>query len=468
MNNGIPNLRDYQNKNIQEIRDEYRKHQSVIYTLPTGGGKTVVLAHIARMILAKGTKTLILAHRRELVHQISSALHVEHGLIYPGVKYEYGKHLIDVGMVQTVVRRMGIAWNYGFIIVDEAHHAIAGNSWGKIMGSFPNAKLLGVTATPCRLDGRPLGRKSGGYFDSIVIGPTTLDLINSKYLCPIFVYQPDDAPDLSSVPIDKKTKDFATTPLSEIMDNKKIRGCAIEHYRKYAHNKNAVAFCVNVAHAEKTAQDFKDAGYQAAVLTGKTPDAEREKLIKDLGSGNLHVLTSVNTISEGTDVPGIEVGIMLRPSASLAMVIQQIGRVMRIKNGKTHGIIFDHAGNTKRHDYLPADAIDWNLNGKPKKRRTASLKQCPECFAWLNGGAKVCECCGFEFGNIEEEKEEKNELEHTDEELKPIDAVAHARDKRKQVANARSLQDLLKIEKDRGYKRGWSEHIMRARNSYHR
>jgi superfamily II DNA or RNA helicase len=340
------------------------------------------------------------------------------------------------------------------VIIDEAHHATKDSTWGKILAHNASAKLLGVTATPCRLDGKGLGLASGGFFDDLVIGPSAADLVERGRLCAPVVYAPDKSLDLGSVK--KRGGDYIASQLAQVVDKKVITGNAVAHYQKYCGGAPAIAFTVSVVHAQHVVDDFKAAGFSAAVLTGSTPDKERAQMIRDLGNGKLNVLASCNVVSEGTDIPSVAAAILLRPTASYALAMQQIGRALRMMDGKEKAIILDHAGNTLRHG-LPTDEVEWSLAGVKRKKGGAVLvKHCYECAGLVSVMAKRCPGCGHVFAapDADEQAPTQGVLEREGDlvEMTPEKLRAFRRKRYSEERKAASVEQLAKIGRSRGYK----------------
>lgn len=433
-----------------------QRFPSALLEMPTGSGKTVVFTEIAQLAKAKGKKVLIIVHRRELVTQASNKLKkigVEHGTISAGSKPS--QHWVQVASVQTLVRRLNTYnWKPDLIIVDEAHHAVAG-SWERCLAHYKSAKVIGVTATPSRLDGRGLGN----HFSTLVQGPSVAQLIKSGYLSDYKVYAPPVLADISNV----KTRagDYAKDQLSQVMDRPTITGDSISHYRRLADGLPAIAFCCSIAHAKSVCQSFQSAGYRAKLVTGDMPVDERDDAISGLADGRTQVLCSVDVVSEGTDVPAVSCAILLRPTMSEALYLQQVGRILRPQPGKI-AIVLDHVGSTVRHGFID-DIRDWSLESKPKGKRNdepaPSVRQCPQCFAAFKP-QPVCPCCGHEFP-----VKPKRQLTQREGELKEMrrqDAIER-REKRKQIGRARTLPELLALAKQKGYKPGWAYKIFYGR-----
>ena len=311
-------LRWYQDQAVSDLRLAIRAVQSALLVMPTGAGKTVVFTEIAQLAKTNGKKVLILVHRRELVAQASAKLKkigVKHGTISAGSKPS--QHWVQVASVQTLVRRLNTYnWRPDLIIVDEAHHAVAG-SWERCLAHYKDAKVVGVTATPSRLDGRGLG----SHFSTLVQGPSVAKLVESGYLSQHKVYAPPVLADLGKV----KTRagDYANDQLSKAMDRPTITGDAVNTYRLRADGLPAIAFCCSIAHATSVCAQFNAAGYRARLVTGDMPTDERDDAISGLADGRTQILCSVDVVSEGTDVPAVACAILLRPTMSEALYLQQ-------------------------------------------------------------------------------------------------------------------------------------------------
>lgn len=450
------NLRPYQQTLVEELRSKYSAgFKAPLLVLPTGGGKTFIFSYIAKSAAAKGLKVFILVHRQELLNQTSrslDALEVRHGLIRPDYP-EASMLPVQVASVQTLSRRLNRGhYDPGLIIVDEAHHATAG-TWRKILDRFPTALTLGVTATPVRTDGHGLK----DIFDCIVEGPTVRDLISEGFLVKPKVYGPPHQVDLTGVK--RRGGDYDAKDLTERVDRPKITGDVISHYRKLADRQPAIAFCVSVAHAQHVAAQFRDAGYTAVCLDGSMHDAARRSAIEGLANGSINVLTSCDIISEGTDIPVVSVAILLRPTQSTGLFLQQVGRALRPAPNKEHAIILDHAGNCMRHG-MPDEDREWSLDGEPKtKRKTDSeptVKQCDKCYHVYRPAPRCPNC-----GHTPEIKDRK--VTHTDGDLIEITEVQ--RQKRQEVGQARTLEALIELAKRRGYSPGWAYRVHSARSA---
>ena len=450
----IVQLRPYQQQAISDLRMAYRNGSAApLLVAPTGMGKTVVFAAITQAAAARGRQVLILVHRRELIHQASAklaAIGVDHGVIAAGITPANAS--VQVASVQTLIRRLDRAAAPDLIIIDEAHHAVAG-SWRKVINHWPNSLLLGVTATPVRQDGRGLG----SMFDHLVLGPSTAELIATGYLSPARIYAPPPVADLTG--IHRRAGDYAIDEAADRMDRPTVTGDAINHYQRIGAGQPAIAFCCNVKHAEHVCHAFKVAGIRSATLLGNTTD--RDALVARFAAGFIDVLVTVDVVSEGFDCPGAAVAILLRPTQSEGLYLQQIGRVLRPAQGKAAAIVLDHVGNVHRHGF-PEDHREWSLDDRVARVRTTdvqapTVRTCPECFAAFKP-APICPCCGAQcVTQVWQLKQVAGDLQ----ELKR-EAIQQRTTERKK---AQTLQQLIAVGQARGMKNpvGWAKHVHNAR-----
>lgn len=379
---------------MQAVRDSFRAgHKRTLLVSPTGSGKTIIFSYIAAGMARNNKRILIVAHRRELLKQISKALReagVTHAVMAGGHRGVPTANVV-VASVFTLVKRLKGFKPFDLIIGDEAHHFTSLSSWGKVVQGFPTARLLGVTATPERLDGKGMGQ----MFEDMVMGPTVAELTAQGFLSQAIVYAPS-VPDLGGV--GTRMGDFAQKQLEEAMDKSVITGSAVKHYGKYAAGKKAIAFCVSVKHAMDVAEDFRKEGYTASHIDGGMDEATRDGVLKAFEEGQVQVLTSCDLVSEGFDLPAVEVAILLRPTKSVGLYLQQCGRAIRPHPAKENTIILDHAGNTARHGFIDDDR-EWTLaDGFVKDRgdngdRPQTVRTCTACFA-MHKPSPMCPVCG--------------------------------------------------------------------------
>ena len=364
-------LRDYQQAAVEEIRQSFRRYGRVCFVLPTGGGKTITFSYVVQNAHAKGKSVVIIAHRREIVVQISAALTrmgVPHGIVAPG--FRMTGDAVQVCMVQTLVRRLGVVPKPDLLVIDECHHAPAG-SWLKVLDAWKGCKVLGVTATPIRLDKKGLAQA----FDDMVLGPSMKSLIERGALARYIYLAPPSTLDMAAVTV--KAGDWDEEETDQAVLASSAVGDAIDHYRKYLAGRPALVFCASVAGAEAIAQRFSDAGIPALPVDGEMNRTERARRLSMLESGDLKVITSCMIISEGFDVPAVAGAILLRPTMSLSLFLQQLGRSLRPKEDGGVAIILDHVGNVARHGMPDMDRV-WTLDGL--KGEADPVSQCKKCF----------------------------------------------------------------------------------------
>jgi len=453
-------LRPYQLALIDDTRQALRSHNAVLMQLPTGGGKTAIATQMMATVAAKQRKGAFIVHRQELVDQTIrtfSDFKVPHGVISAGYPAN-PTFPIQICSIDTLRARLVAGrWlpRFDLLMWDEAHH-VAAAGWTRVMGYYPNAKHVGLTATPERLDGK--GLRSN--FSAMVQGPTTAQLIEDGYLAPYRAFAPS-APDLGGV--HTKMGDYVRGENEAAMDRPSITGDAVTHYLKLARDKRALAFCVSVAHSQHVVEQFKAVGVVAWHLDGKTERGERRQAVAAFRRGEIKVLSNVDLFGEGFDVPSADASIMLRPTKSLALYLQQCGRVLRPSEGKRAALLLDHAGNIARHG-LPDDDREWSLDGRQDRRKrdgedaVPPVRQCPRCYA-CHRPAPVCPGCGWKYeANARQVDQVEGVLEEVD-----IAAARHAA--KVEQARAVTIEELIAVGRKRGYKspEKWAAHLWTAR-----
>lgn len=417
----MPQLRPYQSELKAKVYEAWQSVRNVLAVLPTGGGKTVILADI---VSGHNGVSCVIAHRQELVGQISKALNaakVPHRIMAPLslIRQITADHLIEHGYsmyntgalcgvagVNTLTSKTRAREYEKFCqqctlwIMDECHHVLRANVWGRAVAMFPNAKGLGVTATPCRADGAGLGAHADGVFDQMVEGPSMAWLISNGYLTRYRVFCPPgfDREALRNA-ISATTGDYNTKNASVVAAVDGIVGDVVKSYLLHAKGLRGVTFTIDVETATHLAAAYVAAGVPAEVVSATTPEFERSNAIRKFKRGELLQLVNVDLFGEGFDVPAIEVVSFARPTESYSLFSQQFGRALRILEGKTHAIILDHVGNVPRH--LPPDMRpwSWSLDAADKKSRSGSsdtipLKVCTGCTQPYEAFLKACPYCG--------------------------------------------------------------------------
>lgn len=468
-------LRDYQKELIENTRQSLAKHNSVVMQLPTGGGKTLTTAYIIHNAMLKGKRAIFCVHRIELLEQTSRAfkkMGIEHGFIQSGRDYE-PEYLVHIASIQTLVNRLEEITPPDFLVIDESHRAMA-DTYKKVIEFWPEAKKLLITATPERLDRRGLKHVA----QDMVLGKSPRWLIEQGYLSPYRIFSTPSVPDLSKV---KTTAgEYNNAQLADIMNDAAITGDAVEHYKKHCNGMQAVVFAVNIEHSKSIVQSFLDAGIPAAHVDGTFSKIKREDAIERFRYGETKVLSNVNILTEGFDVPGIQAAILLRPTQSVSMYLQMIGRAMRpiyadgydletqegrvqaIKaSEKPAAIILDHAGCCKKHG-LPVIDRFWSLEGekgRPVVKFEETQVECEECrHVWEKKSGEPTECpvCGWKPERPEvSTKQKPGELEEITEKVNPWNWAATKR-LSTVLDRAKTFDDLLNIAKARGYKPGWA------------
>lgn len=438
----VTQLRDYQEKAVFDIESAWPTHQNVLFVLPTGGGKTVVLSHIVHR---NAGASVVMAHRRELISQISIALArngIVHRLVAPpnvikqiiklhvkelGVSYYSASAPTGVASVDSLDAQLkkqnaaDLNWANSITlwIQDEAHHVLRDNKWGRAIERFPNARGLGVTATPCRADGKGLGRHASGVFDILIEGPTMRWLINQGFLTDYRIACPPNALDMSDVAVGKEG-DYTRAGAAKAVKRAKITGDIVAHYLRLPPGLRGVTFVPDVDSASDTAVKFKQAGVPAEALSAKSKESIRVHAVERLKSGELLQLVNVDLFGEGFDLPAINVVSFGRPTLSFSLYAQQFGRGLRpvyatgydlstregrlaaIANGpKPVAHIFDHVGNVIAHGGPPDRPMKWTLDDREKRSKSAPndavpITRClnPLCMAPYEKFEPKCPYCG--------------------------------------------------------------------------
>jgi len=437
-------LRPYQAQAAADIRAAWaRGARNVAAVLPTGAGKTVLFAHI---LAEEQGATCAIAHRQELVGQISVALAregVHHRIIGPKnvIKAIVGQHVSEAGAsyyspdarhavagVDTLVRRgpqlETWARSVTLWVQDECHHIIESNKWGSAAAMFPSARGLGVTATPCRADGKGLGRHADGLIDEMVVGPSMRSLIDAGYLTDYRIFAPPSDLDLSDVTVGA-SGDYTRPSLETAVGRSHIIGDVVQHYQRIAPGKLGVTFATSVETATAIAAQYNAAGVPAEVVSAKTPDKIRRAILGRFRARELLQLVNVDLFGEGFDLPAIEAVSMARPTQSYALYCQQFGRALRVMSGKDRAIIIDHVGNVVRHG-LPDRAQSWTLDRREKRKASSPddaipLRNCLECFGVYERVLPACPYCGHVHRPAE-----RSLPEHVDGDLCELDPSALA------------------------------------------
>jgi superfamily II DNA or RNA helicase len=372
-----------------------------LYTGATGSGKTVILATIAA---EESGPILVVAHRRELIEQTSAKLYdagVDHGIIQAGFSPRPSER-VQLASIHTLharakrTRKISLP-PAALLIFDEAHHVRA-RTYRWLIESYPGAIILGLTATPCRADGRGLGN----VFQGLIEAPSVAELTAAGYLVPAKIYAPV-RPDLTNVQV--RRGDYVEGQLAERVNTAKLVGDIVEHWHRLGHGRRTVVFAVNVAHSVHIRDEFRRSGVLAEHLDGSTPIEERKRILAGFAAGTIDIVCNCAVLTEGWDRPEASCLILARPTKSLGLYRQMIGRVLRPsrETGKTDAIILDHSGAVFVHGF-PDDEIAWTLDQDCRaenrshsargERHAQGLTTCPECNAVRLEGTP-CGVCGW-------------------------------------------------------------------------
>jgi DNA repair protein RadD len=432
-----------------------RGRRRVILVAPTGSGKTLIAGDIVHRVVADEGRVLVLSHRREIISQTSRKLTdigIDHGIVLAGEPTDDTAR-VQVASIQTLyeraVRRGKIPLPPAdLIVVDECHHATA-MSWRKIISLYPNAILLGLSATPARGDGRGLG----GIFTAMVECPQVQELIDQGFLVGTRVYAPT-LPDLKGIRV--QAGDWVENQLADVMDRPKLVGDIVSHWHRLAEGRKTVVFATGVQHSIHIRDEFRRSGVRCEHIDGATPKGERDTVLEMLANGAIDVITNCMVLTEGWDMPEVGACVLARPTRKMGLYRQMIGRVLRPAPCKPDAIIIDHSGAVHRHGFVE-DPVEWTLdperraenpthNNRSEREFHSRLVDCTQCGALRSSGER-CRHCGFlpsrppqhlsvidgDLGRVERDRR----------------VMAESLDRESWLAQ------LAFIQRERGYKPGW-------------
>ena len=443
------NLYDYQldlyNKAIESFRKGNRR---VLISAPCGAGKSYLFAYMCEQTIKNNKSVLVLVHRKELAEQ--------HRDLFKKLNIPTDK--IRIALFFSESRHLGKYPKPDLIIADEAHWIP--DSLKRVLDYY-NTYTIGLTATPCRLTGEPMG----AVYKDLIVGVSVKDLIKMKKLAPYDYYSVTIA-DISGLSI--RHGDYATGEAEALLMQTAIYGDVIASYKRFAEGKKTIVYCASKKHSEAMAQKFREAGYAAEHFDSDTPKKERYRIMSDFRSGKVKIICNVMLIVEGISVDDCECCILLRPTLSTTIFIQSAMRCMRYQP-KKRAVIIDCVANYAKLGF-PADEREWSLNDavKPKKNvfnddGTLSIRTCSECFKCFKTASK-CPYCGAEYIVTPREIKQIQAVElHKIEEENRIAEEERKKQARMEVGKCRSYEELLKIEKERGYKNGWAYFKARAK-----
>lgn len=441
-------LRPYQTDLLERARAELRQGcRRLLLTSPTGSGKTVLVAQMLANAAARGKRSWFVVHRKELLDQsvrtfvTAADLHV--GVIAAGYPSDAAAP-VQVCSVATLARRHAALRPPDLLVWDECHH-VPSASWSAIAAALPGAVQIGLSATPARLDGRGLRP----FFDRLVLGPSTADLIAAGWLARYRLFAPArfDVSSLHTV-----AGDYNKAEVDTALKPSTVVGDAVATYQKHCPTGRALVFAWSLEASRSLAAAFERAGVPSVHLDGETPQSDRGREIEAFRDGSgARVITSVDLFAEGLDVPAVDAVFLLRPTQSLGLYLQQCGRGLRPAAGKDYVTLFDHVSNYERHG-LPDDPRAWSLDGEDRKARKAlaAVKRCPKCFGVAGAAAKVCPFCATPY------PVKPRTVERVDGALVEADITALRGQVRELQRGCRTLQDWQTLAKRLQYRAGWA------------
>jgi DNA repair protein RadD len=469
----IPELYDHQQKMLDGLKASMRRgNRAIILQGATGVGKTNISASAIHSALGKGSTLFFTVHRRDLITQTTKTFdkyRVPHGIIaaqMPSNPYAPAQ----ICSIDTLKNRYAKTRVPKIIFVDEAHLSLAAG-WMKVLKYYRErgSYIVGLTASPIRLSGEPFS----DFYEDIVCGPSVrwlMENVNPRtgltYLSNYRLFAPS-TPNLQGV----RTVggDYNKAQLEDVMSGSVIVGDAVKHYLKLARDKRAIAFCVSIKNSQELVQAFRRAGVMAAHMDGETPHRERAAIIRAFASGDIKVLSNCSIMCEGFDLSAqvdmdvpVEAVLLLRPTQSLALYLQQVGRALRPK--KEPAIILDHSGGALKHG-LPCDDRVWTLEGSKKKKAkkgeagpTIPMRQCVKCYC-CHRTAPKCPNCGFVYPI------QHREVDVIEDDLAEVDVVAQRRKRLMEQGQAQTLEELIELGKRRNYRHPekWAAHLYSVR-----
>lgn len=427
-------LRPYQDRAVPEIEEALVEFGRIVAIAPTGSGKTVVAASIIERAVRASKFCMFMAHRKELIDQTSDMLDVigvPHGVMMGNHHRRRPDDPVQVASIQTLLAKCfcpschakhelmptcNVCNGSGklpsrkrpradLIIIDEAHRSM-GDGYLSLIEHYPNAQILAITATPWRLDGRGLGK----LFKKMVVIANMRELITDGYLLPLRLFGPPERINLEGVRLSKG--EYDEHQLSEVMREAKLVGNIVEHYQRLGNNERAVCFATSILHSEDIARRFQESGIAAEHVDGTMVKSKREGVLKRLASGETRVVSNVDILCEGWDLPSLQCVILARPTKSVTRYLQQVGRSMRPFTGQEYALVLDHADCVNEHG-LPQDFRDWTLEDREKTKRgqgppRPQVNQCPIHGNYLGRDCPGCNpnLLDVEDGSIEETDDE--------------------------------------------------------------
>lgn len=462
-------LRDYQIELIQQVFRHWGvgEHR-VMVQLPTGGGKTIIFCAIANEFTKQSEPVLVIAHREELITQAATKLEAVAGVPVGIIKAGYKPNpdaLLQVASIQTLIRRQPPPAS--LVIFDEAHHCHS-RTYATVFKHYAEqgSYILGFTATPMRTDGRGLRwlYSATPGFESLICGPSVNQLIAADYLAPFKLYAPAHIIRASGAGLKTTAGDYNKAQLEKFVKKTLVVGDVIETWKKHASGRRTVLFAVSVDHSKELANAFCEAGIPAAHLDGDTPMSKRQDILAEFATGKVLVLCQHSIVTEGVDIPLIEAIQFTRPTKSLTVWFQAIGRSLRPAPGKTHAIIIDH---TDTHINLPwpDNDIPWSLDPISLKLGPGVL-QCPNCRhvfrptqSERERNMATCPACQGKFIFVNKPRDKKGVQEFSILEVLPAEFAEIVVEYN--PLKLAVVQQMINIQQEKGYQKGWVYHQLK-------
>ncbi len=452
-------LRPYQLAAVESARRAIAgRKRRLILLAPTAAGKTVIASGIIESAVSRGRSVLFLAHRKELIQQASAKLDafgLDHGIIMANHWRSRPALQVQIASVQTLARRE--LPHADLVIIDECHLSMA-KTYTDLIAAYPQAVILGLTATPLRADGKPLG----AIYQDIIQVSSVQQLMRMGFLVRPRHFAPS-RPDLTK--IGHKGSDYDQDELAAAMDRPDLVGDIVAHWRTIASGRTTAVFAVNIQHSKHIVERFVAAGIKAEHVDGMTPSHQRDQILRRFACGETTVVSSVGIMTEGYDNPRISAIVLARATESLTLYLQMAGRGLRIhpESDKRDCVILDHAGCAHAHGFVDEDR-EWSLEGKKKRgtvARIAPVRTCDKCFAAYPAAQRVCPECGYapEVDTREITTDDSNGLVEVTDAMRLVMAKA----KRREEAHAQTLDDLIALGRARGYKPSWAYMRYQAR-----
>ena len=466
---GLKPLRDYQAQAVADVREAFRqRHRRVLLQLCTGGGKTRIMAEIARLAHQKGGCAVVMAPRRELVYQIRGALEeqgIRAGIIMAGHEPDVyaDAHVCSIDTISSRVKSERMALPKGSIIITDEGHLFVTRIREEILAAYGDHPHLILTATPALNNGKGMGRIA----DHMVIGPSMRELVARGHLLPLRYFAPSE-PDLAKIKLNRDG-DYQEGGLEAAMDQPQLVGDVVDNWMTIAPTESTVVFAVTRKHSRHLVTEFRNRGITCEHVDGETPGKERQEILRAVDAGEVQVLCNVFVASYGLDIPRLSCAVIARPTKSLVLYLQMVGRVMRPFGDQEYGTIIDHAGAVLENGYADDDH-PWSLDPARKiKDAMAALKKegaepkeikCPKCSTIFKA-RRDCPLCGAAvIPPSEPVPTHQAELVQLDKNL----SAAERRNRAEPTDVKRAFYaEILGFAQERGKSEGWAAHKYRAR-----